>query len=270
VLIVNGFFTYAGVEVNAVHVDDLRDAPRQFPRAILVAVILILLVFILPTLAIAVAVPAAHISFTAGVMQAFRSLLDHFGLGIFQPIIALGLVAASLSGLLDWLTGPSTGLVDIGRERGYLPRYFQQLNANGVQLRILVAQGLVITAIGLLYALVPSVSRAYWVFAALATEVYLVMYVLMFVAAAKLRRHQPDHQRGYRAPALVVICVVGTVASVAACAVGLLPPSQLGHISTPVYAIALLGGLLVVGVLPPLLLYRLRRPDWKAPAAPSP
>ena len=229
------------------------------------AVILIVLVFILPTLAISVAVPAGHISFTAGVMQAFRSLLQHFGLGLLQPIIAIGLVIASLSGLLDWLTGPSTGLLDIGRERGYLPRYFQQVNANGVQLRILVAQGIVITLIGLLYALVPTVSRAYWVFAALATEVYLIMYVLMFVAAAKLRRHEPDHQRGYRAPALMTICVVGTIASVAACAVGLLPPSQLGQVSTPAYAIALLGGVLAVGVLPPLLLYRLRRPDWRAP-----
>ena len=72
----------------------------------------------------------------------------------------------------------------------------------------------------------PTVSRAYWVFAALATEVYLIMYVLMFVAAARLRRREPGHQRGYRAPALVTICVVGSVASVAACAVGLLPPSQ--------------------------------------------
>jgi len=79
VLIVNSFFLYAGVEVNAVHVDELRDAPREFPKATLVAVVLILLVFILPTLAISVAVPAAHISFTAGVMQAFKSLLDTSG-----------------------------------------------------------------------------------------------------------------------------------------------------------------------------------------------
>ena len=64
-LILNSFFTYAGVEVNAVHVDELRDAPREFPKATLLAVILILLVFIFPTLAISVAVPAAHISFTA-------------------------------------------------------------------------------------------------------------------------------------------------------------------------------------------------------------
>jgi glutamate:GABA antiporter len=269
VLIVNGFFTYAGVEVNAVHVDDLEDAPRQFPKAIFVAVILILLVFILPTLAISIAVPAANISFTAGVMQAFKTLLGHFGLNVVAPVVALGLVAASLSGLLDWLTGPSTGLVDIARERGYLPRYFQQLNTNGVQVHILVAQGVVITVIGLLYAVVPTVSRAYWVFAALATEVYLIMYVLMFAAARNLRRRQPQHERGYRAPALVTICVVGAAASVAACAVGLLPPSQLGHISTAPYALALLGGVLFVGVLPPLLLHALRRPNWQVPAKTS-
>lgn len=266
VLIVNGFFTYAGVEVNAVHVDELRDAPREFPKATLLAVILILLIFIAPTLAISIAVPASHISFTAGVMQAFTRLLDHFGLSIVTPIIAVGLVLASLSGLLDWLTGPSTGLLAIARERGYLPRYFQQLNPNGVQLHILIAQGIVITLIGLLYALVPAVSRAYWVFAALATEVYLITYVLMFLAARNLRRRQPEHARGYRAPALVAMCVVGTVASVAACVVGLFPPSQLGHISPAPYVGALLAATVVVGVMPPLVLHRLRRRDWQAAA----
>ena len=269
VLIVNGFFTYAGVEVNAVHVDDLQNPAREFPRAILVAVILILLVFIPPTLAISIAVPSQHISLTAGVMQAFRSLLDHFSLSFLEPVIAIGLVLASVSGLLDWLGGPSTGLVRIGRERGYLPRYFQHVNANGVQVRILATQGTVITVIGLLYAVVPTVSRAYWIFAALATEVYLIMYVLMFVAAGNLRRRQPEHQRGYRAPALIVICGVGVLASVAACIVGLLPPSQLGHANTPVYVLAMLAGVLLVGVLPPTLLYRLRRPSWQTGSSSS-
>jgi glutamate:GABA antiporter len=266
VLVVNSFFLYAGVEVNAVHVDELHDAPREFPKATLVAVVLILLVFILPTLAISVAVSTSHISFTAGVMQAFKRLLDHFGLNVLTPIIAIGLVVASLSGLLDWLTGPSTGLLDIARERGYLPRYFQELNSNGVQLRILVAQGLIITLIGLFYALVPAVSRAYWVFAALATEVYLIMYVLMFIAAINLRRRQPEHPRGYRAPLLLAICLTGTLASVAACVIGLLPPTQLGHITTVPYLLALLAATLLVGLLPPLLLHKLRRPDWRAGA----
>jgi amino acid transporter len=269
VLIVNGFFTYAGVEVNAVHVDELRDAPREFPRAILLAVFLILLVFILPTLAISIVIPSSHISLTAGVMEAFKSLLDHFGAGVFLPIIGIGLVVASLSGLLDWLTGPSTGLLDIGRERGYLPPRFQKVNENGVQMNILVAQGIVITIIGVLYALVPTVSRAYWILAALATQVYLIMYVLMFIAARNLRRREPDHARGYRAPALITMCVIGAIASIVAGAIGLVPPSQLGHTSTVVYVLGMLGAIFLIGVLPPLLLYRLRKPEWKA-AEPTP
>ena len=53
VLVVNSFFTYAGIEVNAVHVDDLRNPSREFPRSIFLAMALVLAIFILPTLAIA-------------------------------------------------------------------------------------------------------------------------------------------------------------------------------------------------------------------------
>ena len=76
VLVVNSFFTYAGIEVNAVHVDDLRNPGREFPRSIFLAMALVLAIFILPTLAIAWVIPANKISFTAGVMQAFNSLFD--------------------------------------------------------------------------------------------------------------------------------------------------------------------------------------------------
>ena len=73
-------------------------------------------------------------------------------------------------------------------------------------MRILAAQGVVITLIAVLYAFVPTVSNAYWIFAAMATQVYMIMYVLMFIAAVRLRRAQPDQIRGYRAPALVLLC----------------------------------------------------------------
>ena len=91
----------------------------------------------------------------------------------------------------------------IGREHGYLPPVFQKVNAEGIQMNILVAQGIVVSIIGLLYAFIPSVSSAYWIFSVMTTQVYLIMYVLMFIAAVKLRRNQPDHPRGYKAPALV-------------------------------------------------------------------
>ncbi len=68
VLVVNSFFTYAGVEVNAVHVNELRNPAREYPRSIFVAMALVLAVFIGPTLAISWVIPSAKISFTVGVM----------------------------------------------------------------------------------------------------------------------------------------------------------------------------------------------------------
>ncbi len=194
VLVVNSFFTYAGIEVNAVHVDELRNPAREYPRSIFVAMALVLAVFIGPTLAISWVIPSAQISFTAGVMQAFQSLFTHFGAGFAVPLIAIALAVGALAGMIAWLDGPSVGLLRIGREQGFLPPYFQKVNGQGIEVRIIAAQGIVITLIALLYAFIPSVSHAYWIFAAMATQVYLIMYVLMFIAAIKLRRSQARHQ----------------------------------------------------------------------------
>jgi glutamate:GABA antiporter len=263
VLVVNSFFTYAGIEVNAVHVDELRNPGRDYPKSIFLAVALILAVFILPTLAISWVIPADQISFTAGVMQAFDSLLAHFGAAFVVPLIAVALAVGALAGMLSWLDGPSEGLLRIGRERGFLPPYFQRVNRKGIEVRILAAQGTVITLIALLYAFIPSVSHAYWIFAAMATQVYLIMYVLMFIAAMRLRRAQPDHPRGYKAPALGLLCLAGGLSSVAALVIGFIPPAQFGHSSPLAYAALILAGILAIGILPPLLLDRLRKPGWK-------
>jgi glutamate:GABA antiporter len=264
VLVVNSFFTYAGVEVNAVHVDELRNPGRDYPKSIFLATALVLAVFIFPTLAIAWVIPARQVSFTAGVMQAFDSLLTHFGGAWAVPVIALALAVGAFAGMISWLDGPSEGLLEIGRQQGFLPPYFQKVDRKGTEVRILAAQGAVITLIALLYAFIPSVSRAYWIFAAMATQVYLIMYVLMFVAAVRLRRSQPDHPCGYRAPALGLLCFLGAVSSVAALVIGFIPPSQFGHLNPLSYAILVLAGILAIGILPPLLMDRLRKPAWKA------
>jgi glutamate:GABA antiporter len=280
VLIVNNFLAYSGMEMNAVHVDDLKEPAKEFPKATWLSMALVLAIFIIPALVISWVIPSQELSLTAGVMQAFAAFFSHFGLTFLVPLTALALVSASLSGMMAWLAGPSKGLLKIGREQGYLPPYFQQLNEDGIQTHILVAQGVTTTVIGLLYAFIPSVSSAYWIFSVMTTQVYLIMYVLMFVAAVKLRRSQPDHPRGYRAPALRTWSWIGGIASVLAILIGFVPPSQFGHTSPVVYGLLILLGVVLIGVVPPALLYKLRKPSWKtadasatgapAPAGPAP
>jgi amino acid transporter len=124
----------------------------------------------------------------------------------------------------------------------------------------------VITIIALLYAFVPNISRAYWIFIAMATQVYLIMYLLMFISAVRLRRTQPDHPRGYKVRRLGLLSALGGVSSLTAFVIGFVPPSQLGHQSPLLYGLLVLAGLLVIGIIPPFLLDRLRKPEWKVAA----
>jgi putative glutamate/gamma-aminobutyrate antiporter len=263
VLIVNNFLAYSGMEMNAVHVSELKNPAKEFPKAMFLAIGLVLLIFILPALAIAWVVPADGVSLTAGIMQAFSEFFAHFGLSFLVPVVAIALVCAATGGMLGWLAGPSKGLLLIGRKEGYLPPFFQKVNKQGIQVNILVTQGALTTVIALLYAFVPDVSSAYWILSVMTTQVYLVVYVLMFVAAVRLRRTKPDHPRGYRAPMLTLLCVVGLLASVAAFAIGFVPPSQFGGGSAGMYALIITAGVVLIGLLPPVLLYRLRKPGWR-------
>jgi glutamate:GABA antiporter len=267
VLIVNNFLAYSGMEMNAVHVSSLRNPRREFPRSMFLACGLVLLIFILPALAISWVVPEQQLSLTAGVMQAFSEFFSHFGIERLVPIVAIALVCASVGGMLTWLAGPSRGLVLIANREGYLPPFFQRTNENGIPVNILATQGAVTTVIALLYALMPSVSSAYWILSVMTTQVYLVVYLLMFVAAVRLRRTQPNVERGYTAPALTLLCVVGFVASAAAIVIGFVPPSQFESGNAAVYVLIILAGTVLIGLLPPWLFLRLRTPGWKTATA---
>jgi amino acid transporter len=263
VLIVNNFLAYSGMEMNAVHVSSLRKPSSEFPKAMFLACGLVLLIFILPALAISWVVPAEQLSLTAGVMQAFSSFFSHFGIDRLVPIVAIALVCASVGGMLTWLAGPSKGLVLIGRREGYLPPFLQKVNEHEVPVNILVTQGAITTVIGLLYALVPTVSSAYWILSVMTTQVYLIMYVLMFAAARRLRRDQPNVERGFKAPWLTLLCVVGGVASIAAFVIGFVPPSQFENGSPAVYVLIILAGTGLIGLLPAWLFLRFQKPGWK-------
>jgi amino acid transporter len=263
VLIVSNFGAYSGMEMNAVHVSRLRDPKTQFPKVMLFATVLVLLILILPPLAISWVVPAQDVSLTAGIMQAFDAVLAFFGIQWLTPIIGLAIVSASLAGFLTWLSGPSRSLLLVAREGGYMPPWFQRTNKAGVQEHILVAQGILTTALALLFAFVPAVSNAYWIFMTITTSVYLLMYLSMFVAAYNLRKRQPDHPRGYRAPALTLLCAMGFLSSLAAVLISFVPPSQLGGLSTGVFVSFVGGGIVLLGIVVPILFLWLRKPRWK-------
>lgn len=86
----------------------------------------------------------------------------------------------------------------------------------------------------------------------------------MFVAAVNLRKRQPDTKRGYTAPALQFLCVLGFLASTAAFLIGFVPPSQFENSGAGGYIAVILAGTVLLGLLPPWLFLKFRKDSWKS------
>jgi putative glutamate/gamma-aminobutyrate antiporter len=260
VLVVSNVLSYAGMEVNAVHVAQLRDPRRGFPRAMALAFALILGVFILPTIAIAIAVPNKDLGFTNGILVAFQVFFDHWNAGWLTNVFSAAIALGALASVVSWVAGPSRGLLTAART-GLLPLGLQRRNHHGVQSGILIPQGIVVSLLALMFVLIPDVSNAFIALVDMAAALYLLMYLLMFAAAWRLRRLRPDASRGYRVPALGLVCGVGFVACLAAFIMAFIPPA--GHSAVAPGAYPWLVALVVVVLgIPPLLFYRFRRPGW--------
>ncbi|MDE5689464.1 MAG: amino acid permease, partial [Duncaniella sp.] len=72
VLAASIFLFYGGMEMNAVHVQNMKNPARQFPRASFLAVAVIVLLFVFATLAIGFVVPAKDINLLASLLVAYN------------------------------------------------------------------------------------------------------------------------------------------------------------------------------------------------------
>ena len=143
-----------------------------------------------------------------------------------------------------------------------LPPFFQRQNENEVAVNILVVQGAVTTMIALLYALVPSVSSAYWILSVMTTQVYLVVYLLMFIARATCAT-SPRSSAATR-PRCSGSCASWGSWPRLGDPDGSCQPSQFESGNSVAYIGVILAGTGLIGLLPPYLFLRARKPSWKS------
>ena len=258
---------FSGVEVHAVHANEMKNPARDFPTAILLSVAIIVVLFLLGSLALAAIVPADKIALDQGPMQAFQIALSGFGLGWLVPVLALLIALGALAGVMSWITGPSRGLLQTARD-GELPPFLARTNKSGVQVAILMVQGCIVTVLALLYFVMEDVSVAFFLLSAMTITLYLVMYMMMYAAAVRLRITRPDAPRSYRIPGglvgMVLVAGIGFAGVAFAFVASFFPPSQL-PIGSPASYVAVVAAGFVVFIGLPILIHFLKRPDW-APA----
>lgn len=267
VLAASIFLFYAGMEMNAIHVKDVDNPTRNYPIAILIAAAGTVAIFVLGTLAIAFIIPHSAINLTQSLLVAYDDMFKWAGLGFLAPVVAVALAIGVLAGVVTWVAGPSSGLLTVAKA-GYLPRFWQKTNTHGMATHILLVQAILVTALSIMFVVLPSVQAAYQILSQLTVILYLIMYLLMFAAAIYLRYSQPNRPRPYRIPGgdigMWLIGGLGFLGSLLAFVLSFIPPSQIS-VGSPATYVEILIGLTAVFVIIPFVIYWLRKPHWRDP-----
>lgn len=260
---------FVGLEVSAAHAGDVKNPQKNYPRSITLAALITFFIFMLGALSIALVIPQKEISLVAGLMEAFAVFFARYNLSWSLPAMGVLLVIGAVAEINAWIAGPVKGLFATSIH-GNLPPFFQKLNKHGMPTNLLLFQGIIVTAVSFVFLFMPSLSSSFWILSALSVQSYLFMYILMFIAAIKLRYTKPHVPRSYRVPfkhkGIWFFGSIGILSSLFTILIGFVPPTQLNVGSLLFYDSFLIIGLLIMTLLP-LIIYQVRKPEWATPTA---
>jgi amino acid transporter len=214
------------------------------------------------TLAIAILVPSDQINITAGIIQAMQAVVeDVWGVGWLVPLFALAIYIDSVGEIAGWMAATPVAMATAGRD-DHLPPRFARRTPSGVARPVLIGQAILGSLISLLFIVEPSVSSMFWLLSAMLVQLYLMMYAMLFAAALKLRRSQPEVERPFTIPGgpwgIRIACSVGIAFSIAAFAVGFVPPAGLPESTVLTHTLVLVSAI-AFGSVAPLAISRWNR-----------
>ncbi len=252
---------FLGLELSSVHVNEVDNPRKNFPRAMLISAIFILATMLFGALAIAVVLPKSDIHLVDGVMQIFTRFFQAYHLSFLIPVIAVMLTIGSLGEMINWMISPAKGLFYTA-QHGYLPKSLIKTNQANVAYVILIIQAVMVSLVCLAFLLMPSVNGSYWLLTSLSTEIYVIMYLLMLLSAFRLRRNRAQLNIVKSRLQFYLISGIGLIGCIITLIVGFIPPRDI-NVGTNFHYIFIYSLGVVAMILPVLILYiyKMKRSD---------
>lgn len=250
-------FGLIGIEMSAVHADEVENPKKSYPRATLYSSMLIFTTLILTALAVATVVKDTDLSVTMGIAQAFEVFFNKYNMGYTTPYMVALIVIGSISSVATWIIGPTKGLLVASQDK-CLPKWFSKTNKKQVPTNILMFQAMIFTLLSFCYIFIPNVDGIYEVLSIITTQIAVVVYIMMFISAIILRARAPKDANSYQVPGgalgLKVVAGIGILTCLAIIFLGLIPPPDI-HMAYSSYIALMITGL-VAFIAPACLLYK--------------
>ena len=181
-------FSLSGLESASMMGDEIEDARRNIPRALLLAGVLITGLYILATVAILVALPPGEILNLQGFMHSIATASERVGLSWVTVAAAVLLVAGGLGQAGAWFAASGRLPFVAGLDR-FLPPVFGRIHPRYHSPYVsLAVQALIAAVFIFLGQAGTTVKGAYDVLVSMSIISYFIPYLFMFAAMIRLQR----------------------------------------------------------------------------------
>jgi len=263
-------FSLSGLESASMLGEEIKDARRNIPRALLLAGVLITALYILGTLAMLVALPQQQIENLQGFMQAIEIASGRLHLSWVVAPVAVLIVLGGLGQAGAWFAAGGRLPFVAGIDR-YLPAAFGRIHPryHSPYVSLVVQAGIAAIFIFLGQA-GTTVKGAYDVLVSMSIISYFIPYLFMFASLVRLQR-EPAGPEVIRVPGGSKVAVaagtIGFATTVISIALALIPaeddPNKL-------LAVSKSAGLTLLLVAAGALVYRWGRSRTPEPTLPTP
>jgi amino acid transporter len=193
-------YAFSGAESASFMGDEIKDARRTVPRALITAGAIITAGYILGTIAVLVALPQSQVNSMEGIMQAITTAAARVGWNGLGPAVALLICLANLGGVGAYLAALARIPFVAGIDR-FLPPAFGRVHPKwGTPAVALVTQAMCCIVFIVLGQAGSTVHGAYQVLVTMTIITNFVPYLFMFAAMIRLQREPVETG---------VICVPG-------------------------------------------------------------
>ena len=180
-------FAFGGIESGSTMGEEIHDAKRTVPRAVLASGVVVTVLYMLGTLSVLIAIPRGEVSGLQGIMQAVQAIAARAGGAWIVPIVAALVTVNALGGVGGWFAATARLPFVAGIDR-FLPSVFGRLHPTW---RTPYVSLLVQAAIALLFVFLgqagTSVHGAYDALVSMGIIAYFIPFLFMFAAMIKLQ-----------------------------------------------------------------------------------
>ncbi len=219
-------FAFGGVESASTMGEEIVDARRTVPRAVITAGVLIAAFYIVGTWCLLLALPKEQLSGLEGVMQATQTMAARAGAPWVVPIVAVLVTVNVLGGIGGWFASTARLPFVAGLDR-YLPPAFGRLHPRwGTPYVALLVQAAFAFAFVFIGQAGTTVRGAYDALVSMGVITYFIPFLYMFAAMVKLQG-EPAGPEVFRvpggAPAAKLLAALGFAMTCAAMVLACVP-----------------------------------------------